>query len=292
MTLKFRYVSRARAILCVSAIVVFAGILVAGEFLSHPAHRNIGAPPEDLLASPVEMRTASGGHVNGWMLRGAPKSGTVLLLHSVRSDRREMVDRARFLRKLGYGSLLIDLPAHGESSGDRITYGAREAEGVSAALSFLAANQPRERIGVIGVSLGAAALVLSKPKPAPNAVILESMYPTIEEAISNRLALHFGKLTRSLTPLLIWQLPIRFGISPNQLHPIEEMAGLHCPILIMSGSSDQHTPLSEAKCIFDATPEPKELWIVNGAAHCNLHKFKPEPYESKVAEFLGKYLRS
>jgi len=42
-------------------------------------------------------------------------------------------------------------------------------------------------VGVIGVSLGAASLVLAKPDPAPSAVVLESMYPTIEEAVSNRL---------------------------------------------------------------------------------------------------------
>jgi len=51
----------------------------------------------------------------------------VLLLHGVRADRREMLGRARFLNRLGYGILLIDLPAHGESPDDHITFGAREA---------------------------------------------------------------------------------------------------------------------------------------------------------------------
>ena len=49
-----------------------------------------------------------------------------------------------------------------------------------AALAFLERNQPGEPVGMIGVSLGAASLVLAKPDPAPSAVVLESMYPTIE----------------------------------------------------------------------------------------------------------------
>ena len=48
-----------------------------------------------------------------------------------------MLARARFLAAAGYATLLIDLPTHGESSGDRITFGAREGEGVNAALAFL-----------------------------------------------------------------------------------------------------------------------------------------------------------
>lgn len=67
-----------------------------------------------------------------------------------------MLGRARFLQSEGYSVLLVDLPAHGESLGERITFGAREAAGVTSALAFLRNELPDERVGVIGVSLGAA----------------------------------------------------------------------------------------------------------------------------------------
>jgi pimeloyl-ACP methyl ester carboxylesterase len=114
----------------------------------------------------VDIYTSAGGRVSGWILPGKPKRGAVLFI--ARSGGaiavRWLIARSSSA-KLGYGILLVDLPAHGESSGDRITYGALEAEGVKAALSFLAHSQPSERIGVIGISLGAASLVLSKPSP-------------------------------------------------------------------------------------------------------------------------------
>jgi fermentation-respiration switch protein FrsA (DUF1100 family) len=203
-----------------------------------------------------------------------------------------MVRRAKFLKHLGYGILLIDLPAHGESSGDRITYGAHEAEGVKAALAFLAQSQPSERIGVIGVSLGAASLVLSKPSPVPSAIVLESMFPTIEEAAVNRLRIYLGAAAGVFAQLLIEQLPLRLDISPAQLHPIEVVSALHCPTFVISGSIDRHTTPDETKRIFDATPEPKELWIVEGAAHVDLHAFAPQSYEARVGAFLDKYLRT
>jgi fermentation-respiration switch protein FrsA (DUF1100 family) len=280
------------AIWLFASTAALGGLVAAGELLSYPAHRLVGPPPVDLHAIAVEIYTSAGGRVSGWMLPGKPKRGAVLLLHGVRDDRREMVQRAKFLSNLGYGILLIDLPAHGESSGNRITYGAHEAEGVRAALSFLAQSQPSERIGVIGVSLGAASIVLSKPNPAPSAVVLESMFPTIEEAAYNRLRIYLGDSAGVFAQLLIEQLPLKLGISPSQLHPIEVVSALHCPTLIVSGSIDRHTTPHETKRIFDATPEPKELWIVDGAAHVDLHAFTPQIYEARVGAFLDKYLRT
>jgi pimeloyl-ACP methyl ester carboxylesterase len=211
--------------------VVFA-VGSVGEMLSRSAHRTIGNPPTDLPAEPVALQmAANNGVVSGWLARGKEGLGVVLLLHGVRADRRDMVGRAKFLNRLGYSVLLIDLPAHGESSGARITYGFREAEGVKAALGYLSQRFPSEKIGVIGVSLGAASLVLSNPKPAPSAVVLESMFPTIEEAVDDRLNLHLGFQGSLLAPLILRQLSLWLGVTAEDLHPITALASVQAPVL-------------------------------------------------------------
>jgi fermentation-respiration switch protein FrsA (DUF1100 family) len=214
----------------------------------------------------------------------------MLLLHGVRADRREMTGRARFLWRLGYSVLWIDLPAHGESPAAHITYGFNEALGVKAALGYLSREFPAEKVGVIGVSLGAASLVLSKPSPAPSAVVLESMFPTIREAVQDRLALHLGSFAEPAAPMLLWQLDWRLGISPEQLRPIVDLPALHAPVLIAAGDIDRHTTLPETRRIYAAANEPKELWIVQGAAHVDLHSFTPVAYEARISEFLAKYM--
>ena len=284
------------AILALSAVTGAA--IFIGDRLSQSAQRSVGSVPPDLpvesiiLRIPQDSVDASNGHISGWLVRGTPGMGAVLLLHGVRSDRRQMLGRARFLYLSGYSVMLIDLPAHGESGGDRITVGYHEADGVRAALQYLAEFFPDEAFAVIGVSLGAAAFMLSQVSSAPHAVVLESMYPTIENAIDHRLQQRLGPFGRLLTPLFLWQLPIRWGISPDQLRPIDALPALHSPVLIMSGSEDRHTPVSETLRLFDAANPPKELSIVAGAAHVDLHAFDPKRYESRVSTFLHKYLRS
>lgn len=118
------------------------------------------------------------------------------------------------------------------------------------------------------------------------------MYPTIEEAVSDRLQLHIGPNGAKFAPLLLWQLPLRLGISPEQLRPIEHLPSLSTPLLIVAGTEDRHTILAETKHIFQVAKQPMELWLVEGAAHVDLHAFNPKEYESRISSFLRKYLRN
>ena len=65
-----------------------------------------------------------------------------------------MVRRAEVLRREGYGVLLIDLRAHGESPGTRITFGAKEADDAAASVAFIRSRAPGQPIAAIGWSLG------------------------------------------------------------------------------------------------------------------------------------------
>ena len=278
-------------------LIAFASVLVlgvgaafgVGEYLSAPTRHSVGPPPPELFATPV-LIPAGGEVVAGWIARGSG-SGAVLLLHAVRADRRQMQNRALFLNRLGYSVLLVDQLAHGESTGKRITFGAREAEGVRAAIAYLARNLPGERIGVIGVSLGAASTVLSKPGTSIAALVVEAMYPTIEEATADRMAMYFGPPGAWLVPLMVHQIPLRTGITPDQLRPINAMGALACPVLVIGGTKDLLTPEHETRRIFAAAPEPKQLWMVEGAAHVDFHAVARAEYEQRVGAFLALHLR-
>lgn len=267
-------------------------VLVAGEWLSRPAARSIGAASADLAAQTVRLATPDGAAVVGWFARGQPGAGAVLLLHGVRSDRRQMLPRARALQAAGHAVLLLDLQAHGESPGERISFGAREGAGVVAALAFLRSTLPGERIGVIGVSLGAASLVLAHPRPAPDAVVLESMYPTLAEAVANRLQTALGPPGRALAPLLLWQMPLRLGLHADALRPIDAVAQLGAPLLLVSGREDRHTTWQETERIFVAAQPPKALWPVERAAHVDLYAADAQAYAERVFGFLSMHLRT
>jgi uncharacterized protein len=275
---------------------VFIAALAVGELLSGAAPTAVSTLSVDFPVEPVRIPVDDNSRdenasVRGWLARGPRSEGLVLLVHSIRSNRVEMLSRARFLNDHGYGVLLIDLQARGETSGERITFGVRESENVQAAVAYLRNAFPGERIGAIGVSLGAAAIVLAKTPLRLDAVVLESLHPTIKEAVENRLKLHLGQVGPALAPLLLWQLSFRLGIPDHELNPIEQIANLNAPVLLISGSVDQHTRMVETERLFAAARQPKELWIVPGGGHFNMHAYAGKEYERRVTAFLDWYLR-
>ncbi|SCY27409.1 Alpha/beta hydrolase family protein [Nitrosospira sp. Nl5] len=283
---------------CLAAVILVA--IGVGELLTGAAPTAVdslaGTLSTDFPVEPVQIPVKAGSRdrdarVHGWLRRGARGGGVLLLVHSIRSNRVEMLSRARFLNAQGYGVLLIDLQAHGETDGDRITFGVRESEDVEASVAYLRENFPSERIAAIGVSLGAAAIVLAQHALKLDAVVLESLHPTIEEAVENRLRLHLGEFGPALSPLLLSQLSFRLDISPTELSPITRIGDLNAPLLLISGTDDQHTKVAETRRLFDAARQPKEMWIVPGGGHFNMHAYAGKEYEDRILDFFERYLR-
>lgn len=277
-----------------ATVLATAATLATGQWLIRPAAREVGPPPAELPALALKISVPEGGmapHVAGWFVRGQPGAGAVLLLHGVRSDRRQMLPRARWLHGAGIATLLIDLPAHGESPGEHIGLGALEGPAVRAALAELRRRAPGERVALIGVSLGAAAYVLAGAEPPADAVVLESMYASIEAATAHRIAIRLGGLSHLLAEPLLWQLPWRLGLGRDELRPIDHRPRLRAPLLLISGSADRHTLWVETEALFAAAREPKQLWQVPGAEHVDLFAFEPTAYAARVLPFLQQHLQ-
>jgi fermentation-respiration switch protein FrsA (DUF1100 family) len=200
-----------------------------------------------------------------------------------------MLGRAKLLHKEGYAVLLVDHQGHGESHGENITAGYRERLDVIAAVNFARKANPNHKFGVIGCSLGGAATLLAGPLDI-DVMVLESVYPTIEEAIHNRISMRLGPLSHILTPALLIQLKPRIGISASQLRPIDHIKNIGCPVLIASGDLDEHTTLAESQRLYDTAQEPKELVLFKGAAHVDLLAYDREEYQ-KIINFLNTSLK-
>ena len=265
--------------------------VVVGWGLAHAVPAIVGTAPADLDARSISFPSNSESVVHGWLCPVVNSHGAVLLLPGVRANRLSMVDRARFLRRAGFTTLLIDLQATGESPGDHITFGWEERHDVLAAVQFLRSTTPETKIGIIGSSLGGAATLLAAPPLQVDAVVLEAVYPTIERATRHRLRKYAGPLHAILTPMLLWQLSPRLGVSASDLRPLEHVRALRCPLFVISGSADQNTTAEDARELFAAAAEPKQLWIVEGAGHVDLHRFARAEYEERVHSFFANAFR-
>ena len=271
-------------------LIGIAILYATGSYLTHTHPSKVGTIPNDFPAINVSFQSKSGSTLVGWYLAGKANKGGVLLMHGIKSNRLQMVARARFLHQAGYSVLLFDFQGHGESLGEKVTFGYLEALDAEAAYAFLHDKLQHKAIGVIGVSLGGAAALLGSVAKQAEALVLESVYPTIEEAIVNRLTMHLGKGGAYLLPPLLWQVEPRLGFSPNVLRPIDYLSKITGEVFIITGSEDKHTTLSESKRLFSAANEPKKWWVVEGAGHINFSHYQPEAYRLNILAFFERTL--
>jgi alpha-beta hydrolase superfamily lysophospholipase len=261
-----------------------------GSVLIAPSNCSVGPPPADLPVQSIQFPSASGAVIHGWFIPGQPGKGVIILLHGIRANRLQMLGLARFLSHAGYSVLLFDFQAHGESTGKHIAAGYLESRDATAAVNFVHQKSPGEKIGIIGHSMGGAAALLAEPPLPVNAMILESVYPTIQQAITDRLKIRFGWLGTLGTPALTCQLKPRLGFGADELCPVKQVAKITIPKFFIAGTGDRKTTLEESKELFNAAAEPKQLWLVDGAGHVGAHAFARDEYERRVLEFLAKNL--
>ncbi|HEY3783895.1 MAG TPA: alpha/beta fold hydrolase [Steroidobacteraceae bacterium] len=280
-------------------LVSLVGILIIGGFVAwyaggeliDPVPRYIGHPPRTLSVANASFVNGSGTLVHGWVAHGNAGQGVILLLHGLHGDRRDMIPRAQFLSRLGYSVLLIDFQGHGESRGSHVSFGFREAHDVVGAIQYLRYTMPNEPIGVIGASLGADAFVLTKEHLPVDAVVLESMYPSVRGAVESRLRVHVGLFAPAFAPLMAMQVRVRLGISGDREAIQDGLAHLGTPLLMASSTDDPDTPLEEERSLFAAASQPKEFWAVQGAGRGDLYEFAKGEYERRVAAFLRAHLK-
>jgi dipeptidyl aminopeptidase/acylaminoacyl peptidase len=287
---------------------VLAGLLVLAVWLAHAQAMSFVHPrrvplqhtPDDAgIPNWEEVRfpTPDGLILAAWFLPPDTEGdgATLILLHGARNNREEMLLQAAMLHQHGYGALLPDLRAHGESEGTASTLGYAEVEDLRGAVAYLQTRPEvdKERIGVVGNSMGGAVAIRGAARiPEIRAVVAQSAYTSVEDNVATAVRA-FMRLPRLFAPLVVWFGERETGQEIRQVRPIDDVARI-APraILIVQGALDPAVPPENGIRLYEAAGEPKEFYLVPGAGHGGLLRVAPEEFERRVVGFLDRHLRA
>lgn len=285
-----RFLRRVVIALVLAAIVFVGASWFYAYRFTGPRSRAVGPAPADFpfSISDASWVTEDNHAIRGWFLPSPMDDRAIVLLHGYSGDRRSMLRRAAWLREHGYNVLLYDARACGESAGDMVTMGYHEAKDLAAGLAWLR-GKGMKRIACLGVSQGGATILMAADKLGDvRCVVCESVFDELEHAVDRRFRHYLGIPGWLGGCLLVPIAEARTGVPVAAVRPIDGIKKLPCPAFLISGTDDSKTLPEDTQRLFDAAPEPKELWLVPGAAHHDL--FSSPEYSDRVLAFLRKHL--
>ncbi|HLW97693.1 MAG TPA: alpha/beta fold hydrolase [Candidatus Acidoferrales bacterium] len=253
-----------------------------------------GAQREDF-----NVRALDGVLLRGWIVRPtaplAPNSTRdwVLLFHGVGDNRTGVMGQAEFLLRAGYGVVMMDSRAQGESDGAIATYGWKERDDVRAVVANL---EEKVRVGCVfelGVSMGASiALQAAAVEPRVAGVVAESPFSDIREAAYDYAGFHYSPLLgrtffRPAVEAGLYAAGRDGGISISEVSPVHAVRNRNFPILLIAAGLDTTLPLRHAQLIYDSATGPRQLWVVPNAAHASAFGTAQEEYQRRVLEFFS-----
>ena len=216
----------------------------------------------------LAMETEDGEWLHGWRLeaRSAP-IGQMLVCHGNGGNVGDRLPFAALLTAAGFDLVLFDYRGYGRSSGrpsEQGTY--RDARAALACLRAQSGVDP-SRVLLLGESLGGAvALELALAHP-PAGLVLLSAFTSV----------------RALARLHYPYIPAT--VVPDAYPSLRRIDDLRSPLLVLHGEGDEIVPLSHARELYDAAPEPKRIATFPGVGHADIVPRAGEALAREIASW-------
>jgi len=239
----------------------------------------------------VEITALDGIVLKAWYVRPHKTNGSdVLMLHGVADNREGVAGFVAPLLARGYGVLLPDSRAHGESGGTLATYGLRESDDIHRWVDWLYAARQSKCVYGFGESMGAA-LVLDSLSVEERfcAIVAESPFSSFRSTAYERAAWYVRAPTWVGRTLL--RLPVevgmdyaklRYGLDFDSDNPAEAVSHSSTPVLLIHGANDINILPHHSEQIAAQCPTHVKLWEVPGAVHCGAASTQPVMFWSNV----------
>lgn len=246
----------------------------------------------------VAITAADGVTLNAWYLRPSNANGRdVLLLHGVQDNREGVAGFAPPFLDHGYGVLLPDSRAHGESGGTLATYGLRESDDIHRWVDWLYVRQQSKCVYGFGESMGAA-LVLDSLTVEDRfcAVVAESPFSSFRSVGYERAAFYLrapswvGRtLLRLPVEVGMTYAKLRYGLDFDHDSPADAVGHSTTPILLIHGTDDVNILPHHSELIAARSPSHVSLWEVPGATHCGASSVEPQMFWQKVLAWFDNH---
>ncbi|MBO7608822.1 MAG: alpha/beta hydrolase [Muribaculaceae bacterium] len=230
-----------------------------------------------------------------WVEADTPTNRVAILVHGYKCQGLSMLKVGyMFHHQLGYNILMPDLSAHGGSDGEAIGMGWKDRLDVlrwmEVANELFRGDSTMTSMVVMGISMGAATTMCvsgEQQQPYVKAFIEDCGYTSAWDEFVGEARKQFGLPPFPLLYTASAMCKLRYGWSFGEASPLNQVKKCMLPMLFIHGDADDYVPTWMVKPLYEAKPQPKQLWITPKAEHDRSYNLYPDEYATHVRAFLN-----
>lgn len=227
------------------------------------------------LVREVAFESSDGTLLYGvWAHQPVP-APPLVFFHGNYSDLGAHWERVEYYWGWGEHDVFVfDYRGFGKSEGDATYDGVLEEDGL-AAVTYAAAESgyDAERIDWIAHSLGAAVAIHTADEIEAKSIVLENAFASAEALAADNTGL---------------DVPAGWFFE-DPFDNVAAIAAVTAPKLIVHGADDDYIRAEYAEQLYEAAPDPKELWQPDGVGHSDVWETIPDEYRDRVLTFQSSW---
>lgn len=234
-----------------------------------------------------------------------PTPRTAVVVHGYTDNSIRMLPIAYLYNKvLGYNVLLPDLHGHGLSEGNEVQMGWKDRLDVLLWTEYAEEWVAREQneapqIVVHGISMGAATTMMVSgevqhgvhQQPYVKCFVEDCGYTSAWDEFAGELKNRYGLPAFPVLHVASLLCGWEYGWQFDEASALNQVKRCTLPMLFIHGDEDTFVPTWMVHPLYEAKPEPKELWTVPGVDHAHSYRDARAEYTQRVAQFVGKYMK-
>ena len=238
----------------------------------------------------IEDHSVSHDMLNGWWIPASSSArapvlpeephnvatsvNVILYLGGRGGNRSYHLPRIEGFHQLGFSVLMADYRGYGDSAGDSPSESSvyQDADAAWRYLTETRGIAP-DRILIYGESLGGAiALNLALQHPDAGGLVMQSTFTSMVDMAARVGGFRFFPINALVT---------------ERFESLKKIEALQVPVLLLHGTNDDVVPYEMSQVLYDAAPEPKNLFLIPDGSHFQIYRPGELSYLKAIERFLA-----
>ena len=242
----------------------------------------------------VTIKNRKGITLHGMEFRNPENTNVwVIVLHGWTNAKREVSSYAMEHYKRGFNVLIPDLRGHGNSESKYVTMGWLDRLDVVDWTESIAKENPKAKIILHGVSMGAATTMMTTGEKLPDNVIMaieDCGFMGVKEIFTDQCIRKYHLPPKLVMPQASFVCKLINGFFFGEASCVKQLKKSKTPTLFLHGDKDNFVLLENLEPVYKACAAEKEKYIIRGAEHAVSSHWCHEEYWNVVNDFVDRHL--